>query len=69
MVEDKGRIVLNPIVEEIDLDTAFCPNCGPNHILSNGGIGTRNSPARCDGCDWEGTNGDLMDLFATLDEE
>ena len=61
--------VLSAPVEKIDLDEAYCPNCGPNHALSNGGIGTRNGTARCDVCDWEGTNGDLMDILAELDPD
>lgn len=61
--------IQNPHVETIDLDRAFCPNCGPNHLLRNGGIGARDGTAWCDGCDWEGTNGDLIDLFASLDDE
>ncbi len=60
--------ILNPPIETIDLSEAFCPNCGPNHCLNNGGIGRREGPAWCDVCAWEGTNGDLMDLFDSLDE-
>ena len=61
--------ILNPPDETIDLTEAYCPNCGPNHCLENGGVGRRNGPARCDACDWEGTNGDLLDLLAALDSD
>lgn len=67
--KDVTTTVLNAPVEKIDLDEAYCPNCGPNHALSNGGVGTRNSSAHCDVCDWEGTNGDLMDLLTALDSD
>lgn len=71
--EDEGEptttTVLNPTVEEFDLSKAYCPNCGPNHILNNGGISRRDGPARCDACEWEGTNGDLMNVLKELDEE
>lgn len=66
---ETSRIVVNSPVETIDLDEAYCPNCGPNHALSNGGVGRRDGPARCDVCDWEGTNGDLLDLLDSLDSE
>jgi hypothetical protein len=61
--------VLNAPVDVLDLDEAYCPNCGPNHALSNGGVDRRDGPARCDVCEWEGTNGDLLDLLDSLNSE
>lgn len=61
--------ILNPTTETIDLDEAYCPNCGPVHCLDNGGVTSRSGPVRCAACSWEGTNGDLLDLLAELDDD
>ncbi len=48
-------------ITTIDLFTAECPSCGPEHVLDHTGQGEPEDKAWCENCGWEGKVSDLLD--------
>lgn len=47
----------------LDLSEAYCPECGPNHILDCVGDGEPEDEAWCESCGWQGNCQDLIDFM------